>query len=119
MASGIDAGNEIDAVTKAFVLFTSSCVVGLFLHYTPKGIFDPVLRKLESDIRKAKETACKNIEQEKETRDYNKTYCKLMPHYTGTVVSILEAHVAFIRSMLLVLPRVVCNNHKILQQFPV
>lgn len=106
MASGIKFGDDFGITTKAIVLFTASWVVGMLLHYVSKGIFDPVLRNLERDIKKAKVEAYKRIKQEKNIRDYNKAYYKLMPHYTDTVVPILEAHVSFIRSLLLVLPDV-------------
>jgi len=103
MASGIKVSNDFDTLAKAVILFASSWFVGLLLHYASKGIFDPVLRNLECDIRKSRKCAAYTIRKELPIRDYNKAYYKLLPHYSASVVPILEAHVAFLRSMLLVL----------------
>lgn len=99
-------------ITAAVVMFTLSWIVGLILHLASKDIFDIILRNkikdledVNEDVSKSNEKRynCRDKENKRVIFDYYLKYYRQMPGYTKSVVPILEAQVAFLRSILLVI----------------
>lgn len=103
-ASGVGVDNNFDNVAIGIVVFVLSYIVGLLLHLISKRIFDSIIRNDYHDISTAHSDINNTIKKEKNIRDYYCKYYKLMPEYTNEVIPVLESQVAFLKSMLIVIP---------------
>lgn len=99
-------------IAAAIVMFTLSWIIGLILHLVSKDIFDIVLRNRMKDLEDVNEEVRKSCDKVSESLnknnkkvelDYYLRYYRQLPDYAKSVVPILEAQVAFLRSLLLVM----------------
>jgi len=105
IASGIGLGCNFSTPMSGIITFTLSYILGIIIHLVSKDIFRPVLREDKELIDKALDKY-KDEEKVKNEplNEYNEQYYYLFRDYTNKVVSIIETQVAFLRSILIVIP---------------
>lgn len=109
---------ELDSSGVAIVpILAASYIVGMFIHYLSKLLFDPIFKENIEQIRNAHQEVYDNIDKEcmedddnlkcksdKEVkRIYYERYYISIDRYKKSNIHILEAQFSFIRSMIIVL----------------
>lgn len=100
--------NEVDdnRLSSVVIYFTLSYLVGMIIHWVSKILFNRFLRNNDSAITKVKEEVAEEIEKRRELHTTKEEYYQAYYAVLGksnTAVPILEAHVSFIRSMVIVI----------------
>lgn len=104
IASGIGFDRNFYDLTASIITFVLSYILGLIIHLVSKILFNPLLRNDFDNIKQIENDVQKRIKEESELKIYYEKYYKLIGDYPKSVVPMLEAQVAFLRSMMVIIP---------------
>lgn len=104
LASGIGFEYNFFDLTASIITFVLSYILGLIIHLVSKILLDPLLRNSIDNVKRTKEKVESTIRKESELKEYYDKYYRLLNDYTKMVVPVLEAQVAFLKSLMVIIP---------------